>query len=795
MRTPRSINIVIVTGICVSVYLPVVFGQSAGSIYHDGWIDLNKNGRMDPYENPKLDIEKRIDDLLGRMTMEEKTCQMVTLYGFGYVTNDELPTEDWPKSLWKDGLANIDQHLSSETKTEYAWPPSKHAEALNTVQRFFIEKTRLGIPVDFTTEGIHGVYHQGATCYPVPIGIGSTWNPKLVEALGTATAKEARALGYTHIYAPICDLAIDPRWGRGFACYSEDPYLASRLAVVMARSMQAGGIASTGKHFGVYSVPKGARDGDARTDPKVAPREVEWLHNAPFKAAITEGGMMGVMASMNDYDGVPLVANKKFLVDKLRGEWGMKGYVVSDSKAVYHVSAKHATADTYKEAVRQAVEGGLNVRTAFSAPDLYVNPLRELIKEGKLSMKTIDERVRPVLRLKYILGLFDRPYVENTKAGDSVIHCQAHQDLAREIARQSIVLLKNDGNVLPLSKNLKRILVTGPNADEGGLEVLGRYGPLHARMVTVLEGIKSKVSADTEVIYVKGCELVDSRWPESEILPEPPGAKERAEIDRAAKQAEKSDVAVVVLGGSEEKTCGETRSRVSLDLPGYQLDLVKAVYETGTPTVVVLINGRALTINWVDKYVPSIVEAWYSGEKGGLAIADVLFGDYNPGGKLSVTFPKTVGQVLFNFPYKPGSHRDGSARVGGVIYPFGHGLSFTKFEYTNLKISPLQQKADGNITVTVDVRNIGDIKGDEVVQLYINDRASSVTTPVRVLRGFERVTLEAGEKKTVRFVLKPKDLQILDINMEWTVEPGWFDVYVGSSSEDIKLQDSFEIVG
>ncbi len=764
------------------------------SINKNGFNDLNKNGRMDPYENPKLDIERRIDDLLARMTLEEKTCQMATLYGYRRVLKDELPTEQWPNKIWKDGIANIDEHLNGVRETEYSWPASKHARALNEVQKFFIEKTRLGIPVDFTNEGIRGVCNEGATCFPAQIGVGSTWDVELVKAIGQVTGKEGRALGYTNIYSPILDLARDPRWGRVVECYSEDPYLTSQLGMAMVKALQAEGVVSSPKHFCVYSVPKGGRDGRARTDPKVARREVETMYLAPFKAAIKEAGALGVMSSYNDYDGIPVTGSSYFLTKKLREEWGFKGYVVSDSSAVKFIFSKHKVAPTYKDAVRQSVQAGLNVRTTFTPPNVFINPLRELVKEGKLSMKTIDERVRCVLRVKFLLGLFDRPYVEEPELSDRIVGCQEHQKLALRASRESIVLLKNEGKLLPLRKDIKSILVAGPNAD-AVKSSLSRYGPSNVKVISVLEGIKNKVSQRTEVKYVKGCELTDANWPESEILPNPPTESEKKQIEEAERIAQKVDVAIVVVGGSE-KTCGESRSRTSLELPGYQLDLVKAIYKTGTPTVVVLINGRPLTVNWIDKYVPAVVEAWFPGAKGGQAVADVLFGDYNPGGKLAVTFPKTVGQVPMNFPYKPGSHADNkrSTRILGVLYPFGHGLSYTEFKYSGFKITPEKQGPAGNVVVGLEVENIGKHKGDEVVQLYINDVVSSVTTYVKELRGFKRIVLGPGEKEQVTFTLRPDDLSLLNRNMERVVEPGTFEVMVGSSSEDIRLRGSFQIV-
>lgn len=789
--------------LAVLIFLVAVFSfaqndkklENSQSIYNKGWIDFNKNGIMDPYEDPKLEIDKRVEDLLSKMNLEEKTCQMATLYGYGRVLKDELPTEKWFDKIWKDGIANIDEHLNGlnrkETQTQYSWPPSKHAMAINEVQRFFIEKTRLGIPVDFTNEGIRGVCHQGGTLFPATIGIGSTWDINLISKIGTITGKEARILGYTNIYSPILDLARDPRWGRVVECYGEDPYLVSRLGVEQVKALQKEGVVSTPKHFAVYSVPKGGRDGEARTDPHVTLREVEMIYLVPFKAAFMEGKALGTMSSYNDYDGIPITGSKEFLIEKLRNQWGFRGYVVSDSKAVEYIYTKHHVAADPKEAVHQSVEAGLNVRTEFTPPDDFILPLRELVKEGKVSIQTINERVSDVLRVKFLLKLFDQPYVENPELADKIVASEEHQQVALETSRKSIVLLKNTNNTLPLSKNIKSILVTGPNANAKESS-LSRYGPSKVDVISVLEGIKSKLSSDVVIKYTKGCELFDSNWPESEIIPILPNESEKAEIDKAKELAKTVDVAIVVLG-DDERIVGESKSRTSLDLPGFQLDLVRAIYETGTPTIVVLINGRPLTINWIDKYIPAIIEAWFPGKWGGTAIAEVLFGDYNPGGKLPVTFPKSVGQLPLDFPYKPASDLGDNTGIKGVLYPFGHGLSFTKFNYSNLKVNPTDQVADGNIAISFDLENVGRLLGDEVVQLYINDETSSVTTYVKNLRGFERITLIPGEIKSINFMLKPEDLCLLNRDMKEVVEPGRFKVMIGSSSEDIRLEGNFII--
>jgi beta-glucosidase len=527
---------------------------------------------------------------------------------------------------------------------------------------------------------------------------------------------------------------------------------------------------------------------------------VETILLAPFRAAFQKGGALGTMASYNDYDAIPIEASRQFLIDRLRKEYGFKGYVVSDSNAVGFLWTKHHVAADYKDAVRLAINAGLNVRTEFNSPANYILPLRELVKEGAVTVATLNSRVRDVLRVKCIRGLFDTPYVIDPQAADRLVKQPEHVALAMRASRESLVLLKNEGGVLPLAKDLGTVLVTGPNATSTSF-ANNRYGPFNPPTVSVLDSIKKVVSPTTNVRYALGCDLVDPDWPESELIPEPLSDKEQGLIEEARGLARQADAAIVVVGESDA-IVGESLSRTSLDLPGRQLDLIRAVFEAGKPTIVVLINGRALSINWVAKYVPGIIEATFPGEFGGMAIAEALFGDLNPGGKLSFTVPKTVGQLPMNFPTRPsaqaeqrgGGPNKKSTLANGVLYPFGHGLSYTTFKYDALEISPRRQKADGTVRVTVNVTNTGTRQGDEVVQLYVQDVLSSVITYEEVLRGFQRVTLAPGETRTVAFTLAPENLQLLDAAMHWVVEPGSFEVRVGSSSTDIRLKDRFDIV-
>ncbi len=807
---PGSVAVALVTiSAAVAAAAPPAVGHAAAAadqpveaapldIYHDGWIDLNKNGLKDPYEDREVAVESRIDDLLSQMTVEEKTMQMATLYGFPRVLRDELPTKAWDRSLWKDGIGNIDEHANGNTNygrlianPENDLPYSRHARAMNDVQRFFIERTRLGIPADMTNEGIRGLLHSHATSFPSQLGVGATWDRDLVKEIGRVTASEARALGYTNIYAPILDLARDPRWGRTCECYSEDPFLVGELGVAMIESMQQTGVASTCKHFAVSCIPSGGRDGGARTDPQATWQDVQTIYLQPFRRAVRDASVMGVMASYNDYGGVPVEASRLFLTDILRDEWGFQGYVVSDSGAVADIHRKHRVAPTYRDAVREAVEAGMNVRTNFTPPDTFVQPLRELIRDGELSMDVIDARVRDVLRVKFRLGLFDFPYVQSPEAADKLVNSAEYRQVADRAAHESIVLLKNEAGLLPLKPGVRKVLVTGPLADNNSAW-WDRYGPQHIDYVTPLEGIREKLGSHCEVRYVQGCEVIDEQYPESDVFKEPPSEKVRQGIDEAVTAAKDVDVIIAVLGESDEIS-REDRSRVSLDLPGYQENLLRALVATDKPVVLVLSSGRPMSIGWAAKHVPAIVEMWFSNQQGGRAIADVLVGDYNPAGRLPVTCPRTVGQIPIAFPSRPAAQAKDGGQLTGPLFPFGHGLSYTSFEYSNLRVEPAVNSQGGAVAIFCDVTNTGDREGDEVAQLYLRDDYSSVITFEKMLRGFERVHLEPHETTTIHFTLTPEHLALYDRDGQWTVEEGTFTVMIGASSVDVRLKGKFEI--
>ena len=769
-----------------------VAGIQAQGIYKKGWIDFNKNGIKDVYEDPSATIDARVADLLSQMNLDEKTCQLATLYGSGRVLKDKLPTPEWKNEIWKDGIANIDEQANGlgTFGSEISFPYTNSIQNRHTIQRWFVENTRLGIPVDYTNEGIRGLCHDRATMFPAQCGQGATWNKDLIREIAQVTAEEANALGYTNIYSPILDIAQDPRWGRVVECYGEDPYLAGELGKQMITGLQSNGLVSTPKHFAVYSIPVGGRDAGTRTDPHVAPREMRTLYLEPFRKAFQEAGALGVMSSYNDYDGEPITGSYHFLTEILRQEYGFKGYVVSDSEAVEYIMSKHKVQSNAEDVAAQVINAGLNVRTNFSLPENFIVPLRKAIADGKISLQTIDKRVADVLKVKFMLGLFDNPYKGDEKTVEKIVHNQAHRDISLKAALQSMVLLKNEGNLLPLSKDLKKVAVIGPNADEVN-DLICRYGPANAPIKSVYNGIKEYLP-NTDVQYAKGCDIVDKYFPESELYNVPLDNEEQAMINEAINLAEGSDVIIMVLGGNE-RTVREEYSRTNLDLCGRQQQLLEAIHATGKPVVLVMIDGRAATINWAQKYIPSIIYGWFPGEFMGNAVAQTLFGDNNPGGKLAVTFPKSVGQIPFAFPFKPGSDSKGHIRVDGVLYPFGYGLSYTTFEYKDIVVHSPEIGPQGNIKISCKVRNTGKVTGDEVVQLYLRDDYSSVTTYVKVLRGFERIRLTPGEEKSVEFILTPQELGLWNKDNHFVVEPGTFSVMIGSSSEDIRLKGSFAV--
>lgn len=759
------------------------------NIYKEGWIDFNKNGKKDVYEDPAQDIQKRVDDLLSQMNVNEKTCQVATYYGYKKALKDSIPTEAWLKNILKDGIANIDEHLNKEIDDH-----NTLAQALAETQRFFVEYTRLGIPADFTNEGIRGLCASGATSFPSMNGLGCTWDKELAYLEGMVEGREARALGYTNVYAPILDVPRDQRWGRWEGSIGEDPYLVARIGVAMAKGIQDQKVVSSPKHFVGYGDCKASRQWDARTDPHVTPSEMYYIHEYPFRKVFQEAGALGVMCAYNDYDGVPMSGNYHYLTEVLREEMGFKGYVVSDSYAIGRLNGVHKVTRNFKESGLWALKAGLNVRTEFNDPTEYISNIRELVNEGTLPMKRLDEMVRDVLYVKFWLGLFDQPYTGAAKYADNIVASQEHLDIALRASRECLVLLKNRDNLLPLGTKYKKIAVIGPNASSKSY-VPTHYGPRNfGAFSSILAGLKNVYQGtDVEVNYAKGINISYKGWPECELIDEPLNEDEQESIREAVELAEKSDVVVLAVGDNEA-TSGESRTRSSLDLPGHQEELVKAMVKTGKPVVLVLVWGRPASINYADKYCSAILSAAFPGAQGGRAIAEALKGDYNPGGKLTGTWPKTVGQLPMNIPTKPNANWEPlkyySVANKGLLYCFGHGLSYTTFAYDDLKISNVfTQTAEVEVFCTV--TNTGKVAGDEVVQLYVNDVVSSTTTYEKSLRGFERVHLKPGESKVVKFKIKPDDLILINAAKQRVVEPGEFKVMVGSSYEDIRLSGSF----
>ena len=663
------------------------------------WIDFNNNGQKAPSEDGAQPIERRIDDLLAQMTVDEKTCQLATLYGYGRVLKDSLPTPDWKTAIWKDGIANIDEMhngIGKFAQSPYNETLAATVNALNTLQRWFIEQTRLGIPIDFTNEGARGLNYVRSTNFPANIALGATWDRDLTTRIGAVIAAQTRAIRYTSIYAPLLDLARDPRSGRVVETYGEDLSHVAELCIRMARGLQDG-VTSAPKHFAVYSEPKGGRDRGARTDPHIAPREMEMLHLRPWERIVKEVGIRGLMSSSNDYDGVPISGSHEFLIDRLRTQWGFKGYVVSASEAVEFLPTKPHVVATYPEAAAMFILEGGKVLTHFTPPDVFIKGLRAELANGRLALSVVDARVRDVLRVKFATGLFDRPYVANPENAATHLRTPASQALALEAAHKSLVLLKNEKSTPLLSPSLKRLLVCGPTAQMTETS-FDRYGSNGGTVITALDGIRTRLAqTGTAVLFAEGYKATDARWPESELFPEAPDATDAALIADAAAKAKDANADVVFLGDNNA-TIGASKSRTSLDLPGHQNAPVRALVAPGRPVVAVLLTGRPATINYLQRHVPAILSAWFPGEAGGTAIADALFGDFNPGGKLPDTFPRSIGQLPLNVPSKPGSHAGqgkkddpngfDQASFGGAFYPVGFALSYTQFASSDLTLTP-----------------------------------------------------------------------------------------------------------
>lgn len=756
---------------------------------------LVKQEETADYKKPQLSVEERVADLLGRMTLEEKVAQMLCVWGqkktIMFDGNGKLAVSNLGKYL-KDGIGQIGR-LSD---TDGGLGPVDMARLANEVQKFFVEETRLGIPVVFHEECLHGLAAKEATSYPQPIGLAATFNPALLEEVYTAIAQDARMRGAHQALTPVLDVAREPRWGRVEETFGEDPYLISRLGIAVIRGFQGDGkfrdkkrIIATLKHFAAHGQPE---SGTNCAPVNVSERTLRDTFLYPFREVIQKAGAMSVMASYNEIDGVPSHANKWLLRDVLRKEWGFKGYVVSDYYAITELNEKpetesHSVAASKSEAALLAAKAGVNIEL----PDVDCYPqLTGLVREGKLSESVIDELVGAMLEYKFRLGLFEDPYVVPEEIRNEA-KLEGDRKIALTAARETVTLLKNEGGVLPVDiSKVRSIAVIGPNANR---RVLGGYSGVPKHYVTVLDGIKEKAGGRIKVLYSEGCRItVGGSWnDDAVVLPDP--EENRRLIAEAAKTAAEADLVVLALGDTEQ-TSREAWSkthlgdRADLELAGMQNDLVKAVLETGKPIVAFLFNGRPSSMNYVNRHVPAIFECWYLGQETGTAVADVLFGDYNPDGRLPMSIPRSAGHLPCYYNYKPSARRGYLFGDITPLYPFGFGLSYTTFAFKNVRLENATITTDGATQVLVDVQNTGKRAGKEVVQMYIRDVVSSVTRPVKELKGFSKISLEPGETRTVALTISPDQLSFTNIDMKYVVEPGDFEIMVGSSSRDEDLQ-------
>jgi beta-glucosidase len=749
------------------------------------------------YKNASLPSVRRVKDLLSRMTLEEKAAQMMCVWQSKAETMlDADGNFDFQKAKksFRDGrgLGQVGRPSDAGGGKN----ARNMAELTNAIQKFFIENSRLGIPVIFHEECLHGHAAPDGTSFPQPIALGSTFNPELVESLFTMTALEARLRGAHHALTPVVDVAREPRWGRVEETYGEDPYLVSRLGIAAVRGFQGDKdfrdkrhVLATLKHFVGHGQPE---SGMNCAPSNVSLRVLRETFLYTFREALREAGAVTLMASYNEIDGVPSHANKWLLQEVLRKEWGFKGFVVSDYYAIWELGYRpdthgHNVAKDKKESCALAVKAGVNIE--LPDPDCYLH-LVELVKKGVLKESQLDELVAPMLFWKFEMGLFDDPYVDPEEAS-RVVGCDEHRGLALKAAHEAISLLKNENSLAPLDLNaIKTIAVIGPNANRS---LLGGYSGVPKQEVTVLDGIREKAGKKVKVLYSEGCKItVGGSWNQDEVVPSDPEEDRKAIID-AVRVARKADVIVLAIGGNEQ-TSREAWSlqhmgdRTSLDLIGRQEELVKAMVALGKPVVVFLFNGRPLSINYVAENVPVIYECWYLGQETGRAVADVLFGDYNPDGKLPISVPRSVGHLPVFYNYKPSARRGYLFDDVSPLYAFGFGLSYTRFVIGNPRLTKKKIRIDGTTQVLVDVTNMGKRAGAEVVQLYIRDLVSSVTRPVKELKGFRKVWLKPGEHTTVTLDITPALLSFYDVNMKYVVEPGDFEIMVGNSSRDVDLQ-------
>ena len=762
---------------------------------------------MEIYRDGSKPVLERVADLLSKMTVDEKIAQIGSIWAMQVLEDRRFSSEKAAK-LMKNGLGGI-----SRAGVGTALKPGQIAAFVNALQMYLVENTRLGIPAIVHEECLTGFMAREATIFPQIIGMAGTWEPALVQRMMQVTRGQMLAVGVRQGLSPVLDVARDPRWGRMEETFGEDPYLIARMGVAYVRGLQGDdirdGVIATVKHFAGYGKPEAGLN-HAPSD--IPPRMLREVYLYPFEKAVKEGGAFSVMNAYQEIDGLPCAASRELLTTILRKEWGFDGIVVSDYYAVLMLNTFHRIAFDRVEAARLALVAGIDME--LPEHDCYTEALSAKVAAGEFPVDIIDRAAARVLKMKFVLGLFEKPYIESLdviKIFDTV----DDRDLALEAARKSIVLLKNEDNLLPLDKRTGTIAVIGPHAHSARNQ-LGDYTyPGHigitamtadslgcklpaediqsdtvpVRVVTLLEGVRSRIAGEAKVLYSAGCDVCNSS--EDGI----------AEAVDTAKQA---DAVILAIGGKSglmpDCTCGEMRDSAGLRLPGAQEQLVKAIYETGKPVVLVIMDGRPLALGWIADKIPAIVMAWKPGEEGGNAVADVLFGDYNPGGKLPVTFPRSAGQLPIYYGIRPSG---GKSQFWGDYtdlpvtpqYEFGYGLSYTTFESSNLQITPVRVKADETVSIKADVKNTGSRQGDEVVQLYVNDVVSSLTRPALQLKGFRRLSLQPGENATVEFELPVEELAYYDIDMKLAVEPGVFRVMVGASSKNLTLTGQFEVKG
>lgn len=773
---------------------------AGAALVHRPAIAAQAGRELPAYLDAKRPVAERIDDLMRRMTLKEKVGQLNLPCVYVNQLGKDIPAKTAACRRFAAGsytgeigpgsgfftLANEILHAGARQQAEY----------FNELQKIARTETRLKIPLLEDEEGTHGAMFPGATVFPEGLAIGSTFDPGLVRSVYAAAAAEARAVGIHMLSTLVLELDRDPRMGRNEEAYTEDPYLYSRIAENIVRGTQGTNIAAADKVIAVltdFPTQSEPASGLERGAIELSERALRENFLLPWTAAITKAGGLGVMAGYPEIEDVPAHASEKWMTGILRQELGFQGVVESEGGGFGTLIYEHIVR-TQKEAGALALKAGVDLDITYEPA--YMGPLIENVEEGRVPVALVDRAVRRVLALKFRLGLFENPYV-NVDRAVRTVHSEPYRDLALRAGREGIVLLKNERNLLPLAKNLKSIAVIGPGA-ENILNQLGDYSPhkVLQHVVTILEGIKTNAGPQTKVVAVKGCGVLGS---------------DKSGFAEAARAAKSADVAIVVVGESQGQngvderkdppTDGEAHDVASLDLTGVQEDLVRAVYETGTPTVVVLVNGRPLSTRWTAEHVPAVVEAWRPGERGGEAVADVLFGDYNPSGRLAITIPRHVGQLPAYYNYKPGKaywireEKRGYVDMPATpLYPFGFGLSYTHFAYSDLRIEPPQIQPEGSARVSVAVKNTGDRSGTETVQLYVHEATSPVSTPVKQLRGFARVDLQPGETKNVTLTLTREDLQLLDRDMHWRVVPGDFEIMVGKSSEDLPLNGVLKVV-